>query len=124
MEDRLKSGQKAVSLENTAPDWKQQLDYAGWIWYPKHGSQCMMYFILEMDGIHVFSHCWVFSKCNLRVNSIWNSTNCQNAGIPTLLYSLVQRNTYNVLEAELYFEKILILIQFTNNTFCTIKYCK
>jgi hypothetical protein len=33
------------------------------------------------------------------------------------------RNPY-VFEAQLYFENSLILIQFTNQTFCTIKYCK
>jgi hypothetical protein len=37
---------------------------------------------------------------------------CQNAGIPTLLYSLVLKKHMDVLEAELYFENILILIQF------------
>jgi len=43
--------------EWTASVWEQQLYYAGWIWYLKHGSQCMRYFILELDGIQVFSHC-------------------------------------------------------------------
>jgi len=44
-------------LENNAPDWEQQLHYAGWISYPKHALQCMMYSILELNGIQVFSHC-------------------------------------------------------------------